>query len=63
MRWIEMLGFITGAATVVLAVRENPWNWPVGMGNNAFFLMLFWTDKLYADAILQVAYIGISIFG
>jgi nicotinamide mononucleotide transporter len=63
MRWIEILGFLTGAATVLLAVRENPWNWPVGIGNNIFFLILFWREKLYADAILQVVYIAISIFG
>src|SRR5271169_6524333 len=63
MTWTEILGFVTGAASVLLAVRESAWNWPVGIANNIFFLILFWQAKLYADAILQIVYIVISIFG
>lgn len=63
MTWTEILGFVTGAASVLLAVRESAWNWPVGIANNIFFLILFWKAKLYADAILQIVYIVISIFG
>lgn len=63
MTWTEILGLVTGAASVLLAVRESAWNWPVGIANNIFFLILFWKAKLYADAILQIAYIIISIFG
>lgn len=63
MTWTEILGFVTGAASVLLAVREKAWNGPVGIANNVFFLILFWKAKLYADAILQVVYILISIFG
>jgi len=63
MTWTEILGFVTGAASVLLAVRESAWNWPVGIVNNVFFLILFWKAKLYADAFLQIVYIIISIFG
>jgi len=63
MTWTEILGAVTGAASVLLAVRESAWNWPVGIANNIFFLILFWSAKLYADAILQIVYIIISIFG
>jgi nicotinamide mononucleotide transporter len=63
MNWTEILGFVTGAASVLLAVRESAWNWPVGIANNIFFLTLFWKAKLYADAALQIVYIVISIFG
>lgn len=58
-----MLGAVTGAASVLLAVRESAWNWPVGIANNIFFLILFWHSKLYADASLQIVYIVISFFG
>lgn len=63
MSWTEILGFLTGAASVLLAVRESAWNWPVGIANNIFFFILFWKAKLYADAILQTVYLVISIFG
>ena len=63
MNWTEILGAVTGAASVLLAVRESAWNWPVGIANNVFFLILFWHSKLYADATLQIVYIVISFFG
>ncbi len=63
MTWIEILGFITGAVSVILAVRESAWNWLVGIANNVFFFVLFWKSKLYADALLQVVYAVISIYG
>lgn len=63
MSWTEILGVITGAASVLLAVRESAWNWPVGIANNIFFLILFWNTKLYADATLQIVYIIIAFFG
>jgi nicotinamide mononucleotide transporter len=63
MSWIEVLGFVTGAVSVAFAVRESAWNWPVGIANNVFFFILFWKAKLYADALLQVVYVIISIYG
>lgn len=63
MSWIEILGFVTGAVSVILAVRESAWNWLVGIANNIFFFVLFWHTKLYADALLQVVYAVISAYG
>ena len=63
MTWIEVLGFVTGAVSVAFAVRESAWNWPVGIANNVFFFVLFWKAKLYADALLQIVYVIISIYG
>jgi len=59
----EILGFVTGAAAVWLAVRENVWNWPVGIANGVFFLIIFWTARLYANALLQVIYIALGLYG
>lgn len=61
--WIEILGFLTGAACVWLLVRENAWNWPIGILNNLLFLVLFWRSGLYADSGLQLVYVAISLFG
>ena len=59
----EILGFITGALCVLLAVRKHMWNWPVGIANNVFFFVLFWRSKLYADASLQIFYVLIAVYG
>ncbi len=63
MDWTEVLGFLTGAACVWLAARENIWNWPIGIANNIFYLIVFWRSGLYADSGLQVFYFAISVYG
>ena len=63
MSWNEFLGFVTGAICVWLCVKENVWNWPTGIANNIFYIVVFWTSGLYADSILQWIYIAISIYG
>jgi len=59
----EALGFVTGALCVYLVVRENVWNFPVGIANSAFFLVLFAEARLYGDAALQIIYIALGLQG
>lgn len=61
--WAELLGFATGAACVWLTVRARIANFPVGIANNLFFLVLFWSAHLYADATLQVVYLLLAAVG
>ncbi|MGA5321307.1 nicotinamide riboside transporter PnuC [Streptomyces seoulensis] len=61
--WAELLGFATGAVCVWLCVRVSVYNFPVGIANNLFFLVLFWSARLYADASLQVVYLGLAAYG
>lgn len=52
----ELLGFVTGAAGVWLTVLARVSNFPVGIANSAFFLVLFASARLFADSGLQVVY-------
>jgi nicotinamide mononucleotide transporter len=61
--WAEILGFITGAACVWLTVKARISNFPVGIANSAFFLVLFATSRLWADSSLQVLYIVLGFIG
>ena len=63
MTWSEVGGFVAGALSVVLYVRQSVWAWPVGIANSAFWLVLFWDTRLFLDAGLQVVYIGLGIAG
>lgn len=63
MNWTELLGFVAGAICVWLQVKENVWNWPAGIANNIFYVVVFWRSGLYADSLLQWFYISISIYG
>ncbi len=61
--WGEVAGFATGALCVWLVAHLNIWNWPVGIANNLFFLLLFFSAGLYADGGLQIVYIVLALYG
>jgi nicotinamide mononucleotide transporter len=60
---IEVIGFVTGALCVWAVTRQFIWNWPVGIANNAAFLILFIGAGLYADAVLQVIFAVVAAYG
>jgi len=60
---LEIFGVLTGAVCVLLAAKENILTWPIGIVNNALFFVMFWRNRLYADACLQIFYIVIAIYG
>lgn len=59
----ELLGFVTGAVTVYLVVRQNIWNWPIGIANVSLLGLVFLEGGLYADAALQIVYIVLQSYG
>lgn len=61
--WTEVLGFGSGALCVWLVVRQHLANWPVGIANNLFFVLLFAQSGLYADAGLQIVFIALAAYG
>ncbi|MCB0930607.1 MAG: nicotinamide mononucleotide transporter [Mycobacterium sp.] len=61
--WAELLGFLTGGLCVALTVRRSIANFPVGIANSTFFLVLFASARLWADSGLQVVYIILGFVG
>src|SRR3569833_377638 len=61
--WIEVLGFLTGVSCVLRGIREIPWSLPVAIAYNVLLFVVFWTHGIYALALLQIVYIGISLYG
>jgi nicotinamide mononucleotide transporter len=61
--YVEILGFGTGLLCVAYIVRENVWNFPIGILNNIFFIILFYQAALFADMGLQVIYIILALIG
>jgi nicotinamide mononucleotide transporter len=60
---IEVIGFVTGALCVWAVTRQYTWNWPVGIANNVAFLVLFLGVGLYADAVLQIVFAVVGVYG
>lgn len=48
---------------LLLAIRESRWCWPAGLASTAIYLTLFFTERLYMESLLQVFYIGLSVYG
>ena len=61
--WLEAASFVTGAVCVWLTVKENIWNFPIGLVNVATFSIVFYQARLFADAGLQVVYFVLGIIG
>ena len=61
--WYEALGFATGAVNVWLIVRENVWNWPLGLANNVLYFVVFYQSRLYADMGLQTVFFALGVYG
>lgn len=61
--WIEVIGFVTGAACVYGVARQKAWNWPVGIVNNVAFMILFFGAGLYGETVLQAIFAAVSVYG
>lgn len=60
---IKIIASIGGIICVYLVAKESVWNYPVGLiGNSCLCYTLFQT-KLYADAILQIMFMVLMVFG
>ena len=59
----EAVAFVFGLLGVALTVLESVWCWPVGLVNVALLAVVFWNSRLYADAGLQVVYLGLCLYG
>lgn len=59
----EALGFITGVVCVWLCVKEHIWNWPIGLANSVFYIIVFYKARLFADTGLQVMYLVLGMLG
>jgi len=65
MGMLQWMATLFGIAYVILAAKESPWCWPIGLVSvvMAFFVYINPNVKLYSDAILQVFYAGMSVYG
>jgi nicotinamide mononucleotide transporter len=61
--YIEIFGAVAGILYIFLEIRQNIWLWPVGIATSAVYIIVFFTNKFYADMSLQGYYLVISVLG
>lgn len=60
---IEIIAALLGVASVYLIIRQSLWCWPVGIAMTTLYAWIFLDVRLYSDAMLQVIYIGLQLYG
>jgi len=61
--YIEIIAAILGIAGVYLTTKQKIWCWPVGLANVLLSMYVFFVSKLYADVVLQVFYLVMTLYG
>lgn len=60
---IELTSIAFSIAYLILMMRENIWCWLFGILSSALSIYLFFTAKLYSEAILYFYYVLIGFYG
>ena len=60
---LEIAAALLGVINVALVVRRSTWNYPFGIAMVSLYFFVFWEAKLYSDALLQVFFLLINMYG
>jgi nicotinamide mononucleotide transporter len=59
---VEILGVITGLASVYYAVKEDNRTWSIGIFNAVLFGVMFFVDRYYVNVGLQALYVAYNLY-
>jgi len=59
----ELIAAALGLVYLLLAVRRNLWCWLCAFAGSALYLAVFVNEKLYMQALLQVFYLAMAVYG
>jgi nicotinamide mononucleotide transporter len=62
-KFVEYAAALLGVANVVLVVRRSIWNYPFALAMVTLYLFVFWDAKLYSDALLQIFFFVLNVYG
>jgi len=60
---LEVAAVLFGLVNVTLVVRRSIWNYPFGLAMVALYGWLFLGEKLYSDALLQIFFFAVQLYG
>ena len=63
MSTIETIAFVLGVINVTLVVKRSIWNYPVALAMVALYARIFFEAKLYSDALLQLFFVVVNLYG
>jgi nicotinamide mononucleotide transporter len=63
MSWLEFVAVALSLLAVWWTTRRNAWCWPTGLASVLLYAWIFFTSRLYSDALLQLAFAALLIYG
>lgn len=63
MSTLEWIAAGLGIVTILLVVRRSIWNFPFALAMVALAFVVFVDEKLYSDALLQIFFFAINLYG
>lgn len=59
----EWIAASLGIGYVILAAKESIWCWPAAFASTLIYTLLFWQGQLPMQALLNVYYMGMAVYG
>lgn len=63
MTMLEWVAAALGLVNIVLVARRSLWNYPFGIAMVTLYFFVFFDAKLYSDALLQIFFLVINLYG
>jgi nicotinamide mononucleotide transporter len=60
---LELSATLVTLTCVILGVKRSLWQFPVGLIGTGLFFLVVWNRHIYANAALQVFFIGVQFYG
>lgn len=59
----EVFAALLGIGYILFASRESQWCWPLAFISTIIYTILFWESQLPMQALLNLYYIGMAVYG
>ena len=60
---LELVAAALGLGNIVLLVRRSAWNYPFALAMVTLYGVLFFRERLYSDALLQLFFLAVNLWG
>lgn len=61
--WLELIAVLLALLMVTCTILEKHWGWPLAALSSLLYFWLFWINRLYGDAWLQVFFAIMALWG
>ncbi len=61
--WLELIAVLLAFAMIVCNIMAWHWGWPLAAMSSVLYFFLFWSQRLYGDAMLQVLFVVLALWG